>query len=162
MKKFILKFSKLFFLVSILTIFSCSKDDDGQACMQTNTTLTVNGEVQSFQAIGRGISLRPNGYELSLNFYRNATDSSGDQNIALILPYKKTGKNSVEHFYYSQYLDQSYFQGDFTEGDFQINVLKNTSECFYATFSGKLTDGENQITIEQGTISYTYEESFDE
>lgn len=162
MKKLILKFSKLFLVILLLTFFSCSKDDDVQKCMETNVVMTINGDEQSFQALGRGISLRPEGYELSLSFYRSTDNPLKEQNIVLILPYKKTGKNIIQHIYYSEYMNGEFFEGDFVNDELQMNVIKNTALCFYATFSGVLMKEGEEIVIENGIISYLYEDSFDD
>jgi hypothetical protein len=147
-------------ILTILGLVSCSNDDE-QVCMVTNITMTINGETQSFQAYGRGISLRQNGYELELNLSRRVGTFS-EQDVLLVLPYKKTGNNVIEHFFYSHNINNTTFEGDFMDGEFQSKVLTNTSNCFYATFSGKLNDNNQEIIITDGILSYEYEESFDE
>ena len=147
----------------IVCLFSCSNDDDKeQVCLETNVTMNVNGESQSFQAIGRGIDLRENGYELHLNLDRRSNDPFREQGIAIILPYKKIGENIIEQFIYHQYIDGIAFDGDFLDGEFESNVITNTSKCFYATFSGVLNDGNQEVIITNGSLSYEYEEPFDE
>lgn len=154
-------FRTIFFLF-ISTIFSCSDDDNEQPCQETNVVMTNDGEVQNFEAVGRGISLRQNGYELTLKFRRSDENPFFEQHINLTLPYKKTGKNIVEHFNYREYADGILFERDLMLENIEINVIKNTDLCFYATFSGTiLKDGELNI-IEDGILSYSYEESFDE
>jgi hypothetical protein len=142
-------------------LLACSEEEE-QTCRVTNVTMTVNGEVQTFQAIGRGISLRQSGYELQLNFYRGSSSPFREQSIAMKLPYKKTGNNIIEQFIYNQYIDNVAFSGDFVEGELQSKVITNTSKCFYATFSGQLNDGNQVVVITDGSISYEYEESFDD
>jgi len=142
--------------------FSCSNNDDGTNCPETHVTMTINGESQSFEAMGRGIDLRQNRYELHLNLDRRSNDPSREQGISIILPYKKTGANVIEQFIYHQYIDNVPFDGDFLDGEFQSNVMINTHECFYATFSGKLHDGNQEVTITKGELRYTYEEPFEE
>lgn len=147
----------------IVCLFSCSNDDDNeQDCMETNVTMNVNGESQSFQAIGRGIDLRENGYELSLNLDRRSNDPFREQGITIILPYKKNGENIIEQFIYHQYIDGISFDGDFLNGEFESNVITNTSKCFSATFSGVLNDGNQEVIITNGNLSYEYEEPFDD
>ncbi len=153
---------KVVFIFLVLFLYSCSKDDEPTVCLPTAVNLTINGEKQSFQAIGRGIDLRQNGYELHLNLGRYSLEPYREQTIYIQLPYKKTGKNSIEVFQYHQYINQISFSGDFLNGDFESNVITNTSTCFYATFSGTLSDGNQQIVITEGSLSYKYEESFDE
>lgn len=147
----------------IVSLFSCANDDKNeQICLETNVTMTVNGESQSFQAIGRGIDLRENGYELQLNLDRRSNDPLREQGIAIILPYKKTGKNIIKQFIYHQYIDRISFDGDFKTGEFESNVITNTNKCFYATFSGTLNDGNQKVIITEGKLSYQYETPFDE
>lgn len=96
-------------LLTLITLFaivfttsSCSNDDDdNQPCYATDVTMTINGEVQSFQAIGRGIDIREDGYELHLNFYRSSSNPFSEQNITIKLPYKARGENIFEAFLYS-------------------------------------------------------------
>jgi hypothetical protein len=80
----------------------------------------------------------------------------------LHLPYKATGQNIIEQFIYSQYKDNTLFRGDFLEGELQSNVITNTKNCFRMTFSGKLSDANQEVVITEGKISYTYEEPFSE
>lgn len=151
-------------ILLMINFMSCSNDDDvnQQICLETNVTIRVDGEVQTFQAIGRGIDLRENGYELSINLDRRSNDPFREQGIAIILPYKMTGENIFEQFIYHQYIDSTPFDGDFLNGEFQSNVITNTNKCFYATFSGKLSDGNQEIIITEGKLSYEYENPFDE
>ncbi|MFV0571059.1 MAG: hypothetical protein ACK5M1_01335 [Xanthomarina gelatinilytica] len=161
MKKILYNSTLLILILS--TLYSCSNDDDNeQQCMETNVTMTVNGESQTFQAIGRGIDLRQNGYELHLNLDRRNTDPFREQGIVIILPYKKTGENIIEQFIYHQYIDNTPFNGDFLDGEFQSNVITNTNKCFYATFSGILNNGNQEVIITEGKLSYEYEKPFDE
>jgi hypothetical protein len=44
--------------------------------------------------------------------------------------------------------------------DFQSDVIINRNTCFYATFSAKLNDGNQEVIITDGKISYTYENPF--
>lgn len=148
--------------VIAFTTISCSNDDDHQPCYATDVTMTINGEVQSFQAYGRGIDIREDGYELQLYFYRGSSNPFSEQNLTVKLPYKKRGKNIFEAFLYSQYIDNTPFEGDFLDGELQSQVITNTSNCFYATFSGTLSDGNQEIVITNGELKYEYEESFDE
>ena len=145
-----------------ITTSSCSNDDDHQPCYATDVTMTINGELQSFQAKGRGIDIREDGYELHLNFYRGSNNPFSQQNLTVKLPYKARGENIFEAFLYSQYIDNTPFEGDFLDGELQSQVITNTSNCFYATFSGVLTDGNQEIVITNGELKYEYEDSFDE
>ena len=157
------KILKVFFVLLVFTTFSCNKDD-GDAplnCKPTNISMVVNGKPQTFQAIGYGIDLWPQGYVLHLNADRRSNDPLREQGIAIVLPYKKTGKNVIDKFLYHQYIDNVSFYGDFTDGVFQCDVKINRNSCFYATFSGKLSDGNQEITITDGIISYQYEDPFD-
>jgi hypothetical protein len=157
---------KVFFISVIVLLSSCSKDDsksdENASCQETKITMLVNGESQSFHAYGRGIDIRSDGYELSLNFGREEQNPYQEQSIVLHLPYKATGQNIIEQFIYSQYKDNTLFRGDFLEGELQSNVITNTKNCFRMTFSGKLSDANQEVVITEGKISYTYEEPFSE
>lgn len=153
----------LLLVLLTLVLTSCSNDDDSeQVCMETNVIMTVNGELQTFEALGRGIDLRQNGYLLQLNLYRRGNDPFREQSIVIKLPYKKTGENILEQFLYRQYIDNTLFEGDFLNGEFESNVITNSRNCFYATFSGKLSDGNQEVIITDGTVSFKYEPPFDE
>lgn len=140
---------------------ACSNDDTSQKCYVTEVTMTVNGEHQSFQALGRGIDLRSWGYELGIWLDRRSFTPLREQSISIKLPYKRLGKNIIQSFVYNQYVDNVPFIGDFLLGDFESQVFSNNSKCFYATFSGKFSDGNQEIEITNGVLKYTYEESFD-
>ncbi|AFL79598.1 hypothetical protein Aeqsu_0066 [Aequorivita sublithincola DSM 14238] len=157
---------RIFFISVIVLFSSCSEDDSKNdeiaICQETVVTMIVNGETQTFYAYGRGIGIRSDGYELIINVGRNVQNPLGEQDIAIYLPYKATGKNIIEQFIYSQYKDNIIFRGDFLDGELQSNVLVNTKSCFRMTFSGKLSDGNQEIVITEGKISYMYDESFSE
>ena len=158
---------KNFLSITLLCIFlsvnfySCSDDDKEIVCSQTNVTITINDEVKNFQAIGRGIDLRANGYELQINLYRSESDPFIEESISIKLPYKRTGENIIEQFQYNQYMNGVFFSGDFLNGEFQSNVISNTNKCFSATFSGVLSDDNQEVIITDGQITYQYDEPFD-
>ncbi|MDR6763879.1 hypothetical protein J2Y38_004103 [Flavobacterium sp. 2755] len=160
-----MKIQNLFFSLLAIVAFSCNKDDDNKEraldCQPTNISMKINGELQTFQAIGYGIDLISEGYVLHLNGARRSNDPLKEQGIAIILPYKKTGQNVIKNFFYHQYINEVSFDGDFTEGEFQCNVKINRKSCFLATFSGKLSDGKQEVIITDGIISYQYEDPFD-
>lgn len=157
----IIKIGLLFLFISILFL-SCSNDDKSQPCMVTNVSMLVNGELQTFQALGRGIDLNADGsYTLQLKFYTSSNDPFREQSISLILPYKKTGTNVIDNFIYHQYIDGVSFDGDFLNGTFQSKVITNRKTCFYATFSGTINDGNQEVIITDGKVSYEYEIPFD-
>lgn len=156
-------FIKGLLIILLITFNACSSDDDNvPVCYDTNPVITINGQVQAFQAIGRGIDIRPIGYELSINLDRRHNMPYREQSVSIKLPYKQTGENIIEAFNYSQYIDDISFSGDFLDGEFQSNVITNTNECIYATFSGVLSDGNQEITITNGILKYTYQNPFDE
>jgi len=160
------KILNLFFLLLVMATFSCNRDNDNQEenlnCKPTSISMVVNGKPHTFQAIGYGIDLRSEGYVLHLNGDKRSNNPLSEQGIAVILPYKKTGKNVIDKFIYHQYVNNVSFDGDFTDGVFQSNVIINRNSCFYATFSGKLNDGKQEIIITDGIISYQYEDPFDD
>ncbi|WP_373058713.1 hypothetical protein [Zunongwangia sp. H14] len=98
--------------------------------------MTINGENQEFEVLGKGIDLRENGYRLQLNLDRRNNDPYREQGVSIVLPYQKTGKNIIERFNYHQYINAVAFNGDFINGELESTVLTNTRTCFSATFSG--------------------------
>lgn len=161
-----MKILNILFLSAIITFSSCNKDDGDKdetaSCQETEITMKVNGELLTFYAYGRGLDLRADDYELSLNFGRDQQNPVEEQRLNLYLPYKATGENIIEQFQYSQYINKTFFSGDFVNGELQSKVITNTENCFRMTFSGKLSDGTQEVVITEGKISYTYDEPFDE
>lgn len=152
----------VFLLVFCFVFSSCSDDNSEPPCLETNVSMVINGELQNFYVLGRGIDLRQNGYELSLSFdRRNNEIPLREQGISIVLPYKKTGANLIESFYYHQYFDGVSFDGDFIDGEFESEVFVNRNTCFYATFSGKLNNGNQEIVITDGIISVEYDPPFE-
>ncbi|WP_395044034.1 hypothetical protein [Flavobacterium sp.] len=147
-----------FLFLSLL--LSCSKDDNSQSCYDSSVIMKINDELQSFQTIGRGVDLVSGNYKLSIYLYRSSNINS-QQNIYFELPYKKIGKNIITKFFYQQNNNGDGFEGDFINGTFQCDVKSNTNKCFYATVSGILNTGSQEIEIKDAIISYTYEEPFD-
>lgn len=149
-----------FFPLLLLITMSCSDNESVQKCQETNITILIDGELQTFEPISRGILLTSNGYELTLGFYRRVESPLVEQNILITLPYKKTGKNIIENLFYTQYKNSIYFEGDIINDELQSNVTKNTNSCFSTTFNGKLNDGIQDIIIESIQVSYQYDEPF--
>ena len=148
---------------SCLLLQSCDKDDKVPDCIATNVSMIVNGELQTFQALGRGIDLTNDGYVLSLNLdRRNNEILLREQTFYIQLPYKKTGKNIIKNCDYHQYVNGISLDGDLVNSDFQSDVIINRNTCFYATFSAKLKDGNKEVIITDGKISYTYENPFED
>ncbi len=148
-------------LLLLINFSSCSSDDDSQqSCLETSIIININGDVQSFQATGRALNLRENGHELTLSLSRHVSEPHQEQFITIKLPFNKTGENSINYFVYRQNIEGSRIEGDFTDHDFQSNVITNTNECFYATFSGKLNNDHQEVTINEGEVIFKYEEPF--
>jgi hypothetical protein len=141
---------------------SCSDDENIQKCQETNITVSINGELLTFDAISRGIVLTSKGYELTLGFYRRDEVPLREQNILITLRYKKTGKNIIENLFYTQYQNSIYFEGNIAQEELQSDVTKNTRSCFSTALSGSLNDGTQDIMIESVNFSYLYDEPFDE
>lgn len=155
----------LIFLIISFLFISCANDEKSQTndestqnCMEINISMFVNGEKQTYYVNQSGIVLNSNGgYTLKLKMDRQKnSDSWGKQGIEIILPYKKTGKNVITNFIYHHYSDNVNINGDFVSGEFQSTVTTNKNTCFYATFSGKLNTGNQQVIITEGSISYQY------
>ena len=155
---------KFTFAILSIALLACSNDNNHEVtleCIPTNVSMTVNGDVQTFQAIGRGIDITENGYILSINLDRRNFGSTNEQGVYLELPYKRTGKNLIKNFIYHQYINNVPFDGNFvTDGNFQSEVLINRETCFSATFSGTLKIGAQEIVITKGVLNYTYETPF--
>jgi len=158
-----MKFKILSFLLIITLLFSCNNDDTEETvCSGTHITLTINGEKQYFQAVGRGITLTNNGYVLEINLHRSIGYlTSYSEQIYLSLPYKQTGENIIEEFKYLKQAQNEVIQGDFLDYTFNSFVTTNTATCFEASFSGVLNDGVNEVIITDGYIRYKYEDPFD-
>jgi hypothetical protein len=150
------------FTLLLFIVTSCSDNEISNKCEQTNITILIDGELLTFEAISRGILLTSNGYKLTVGFNRRVESPLVEQNILITLPYKKTGKNIIKNFFYSQYKNSVYFEGDFINGELQSNVTKNSKSCFSTTFNGKLNNGTQDIVIESVKVSYQYQEPFDE
>lgn len=161
--------SKKFPLICMLLLvllFSCHSDDDTHDtpdCYPTFVSMKINGQSQTFLAVGYGISMNAGGgYTLGLNLDQSeSVGSSNHRAISIRLPYKLTGVNAIQHFEYISYWNDVAFHGDFTDGVFTSNVIINKNTCFLATFSGTLSDGNQQITITDGVLSYLYPDPFD-
>lgn len=141
---------------------SCSKDEDATPpCRQTRITMYVNGEFQAYQALGRGIDLKANGYEMFVQATRLINNTARYETFTFILPYKKTGPNSIEKCLFTYEFPNSSFTADLLDYEFKSNVITNTRFCFYATFSAKFNNGIEDIVITDGEFSYLYEEPYD-
>lgn len=155
---------KLLLISTLLSFTSCSEDDvkndEYAGCLETEVRMIVDGEQQIFYTSGRGIDSRTDGYELQISIARDQQDPFAEQNIGIYLPYKATGENIVERFTYFEYKNNTLFSGDFVSGALESNVLTNTKYCFVMTFSGKLSDGNREVIITNGKISYMYEQAF--
>ena len=147
----------------ICVFFSCSTDDNNEEpkCLETEVTMVVNGELQNFQAIGYGISMRENGYLLQLNLDRRDNDPFRQQTVVIQLEYLKTGKNIIDKFDYHQYIDDQLFEGDFVNYEFENTVITNSNKCFSATFSGKIIKEDQEVIITDGILNMTYRNPFD-
>ena len=156
--------TKIVYLFLLLVLFSCSNDDNTYQCSEENSSMKINGEMQTFQTLGYGIdlvSLNPISHKLQINLYRS-TDGLHQQNIYFIIPFKKTGKNKMTEFHYLENNNGQSFEGDFIDGEFTCNVKSNSNKCFYATISGKLTVNGQTVEIKDGIVSVIYETPFDE
>jgi hypothetical protein len=152
-----------FVLICLLTILSCSDDESESVpkCLETNITVLIDGELQTFYAISRGISLTSNGYELVLGFYSSDEILLETQDIIIFLPYKKTGEHIIDSLYFKQYKNTTNFEGVIVNNELQSDVTINTNSCFSGAFKGKLNDGIKDITIESIQVNYLYDAPFD-
>jgi hypothetical protein len=163
------KNQNIIFLIITILFISCSNDEkskkndeDTQNCKEINISMVVNGEKQTYYVNQSGISLNSDGgYTLEIKMDRQEnSDLRGKQGIDIILPYKKIGVNVIKNFIYHHYTDNFRIDGDFVTGEFQSVVVTNKNTCFYATFSGKLKNGNQEVIVTDGSISYQYYPSF--
>lgn len=155
---------KVLFVLILFSSISCSNDDsDQQVCLENTANLKINGENQAFNVEGYGINSRENGHVLMLNLARRTNNPYIEQFINIRLPFKMTGNNIIEQFAYRQKsIDSVLFNGNYVNDEFESRVITNTDNCFYATFSGKISDGIQEIIITDGIISQEYGTPFDE
>ena len=153
---------KLLAVFIMLTLQSCSKEENNTVCQETSIGVNVNGKYIEFNQAGRGLDLRSYGYELLLVFSNYNQTTKDRHGISMIVPYKKQGENIITKFHFSQSLNSESFSGDYVQGEFHSNVIANNGHCFQATFYGKLSDGNREIVLSGGNISVTYKVPFDE
>lgn len=146
-------------LISFFFLNSCSKEEDGLPCPQTeNISMKINGEAMQFRAMGWGI-----GQDETLELQIAAGVFSPEHNswtLSLKLPYKKTGNNIINELHYSRVNNSTTLQGYFEPGDFQSQVTVNTKNCVSLTFSGSIVIDGNEIVITEGIINYVYPKPF--
>lgn len=126
--------------------------------------MKINGEELQFQVQGRGIDLdrEDHGHTLFLAVVTGDFSPAQDSySIVIKLPYKATGNNIIEEFYYHRVENLSTVEGYFVPGNLQSNVTVNTKNCFSATFSGSAVIDGNEISISEGFIIHSYEYPFD-
>lgn len=155
----------LIVFISLFILNSCSGDDDSPSCPTTeNISMKINGELKQFTISGWGIDLDNDGsgHTLSLWIYNGVFNPQQDTyQIILKLPYKKTGSNVIEEFYYSRTQNGSSSEVDFVTGEFQSKVTINKNTCVSATFSGNVVLDGNEIVITEGVFNHVYSEPFD-
>jgi hypothetical protein len=86
--------------------------------------------------------------------------SQDSYSISLKLPYKKTGNNIIEEFYYFRVQNTTALEAYFVPGEFQSNVTVNTKNCISLTFSGSAIIDGNEIFISEGIINHVYSDPF--
>ncbi|MCF6133424.1 hypothetical protein [Flavobacterium wongokense] len=146
--------------LTIASLITACSSSDSQDCQPTSITMKVNGELQTFEPIGRSIDLEGNGHRLQLDFHRGNSDPFSEQAVSLILRYKKTGQNVIEKIIYFHHTAGYSLDAEITQPQIQSNVEINRTTCFYATFSGTFTNGTLAEEITEAKVSYTYEEPF--
>ena len=76
----------------------CSKDDEHQVCREPNITMIVDGELQTFQALGYGIDLEGNGHRLELYFHRYQAEPYLEQGGFITLDLKRRVRILLKKF----------------------------------------------------------------
>ncbi len=153
------------FLVNLLLLNSCSKDDESEPCPQNeNSSMKINGEEMQFYVMGRGIDSDNDGsgHTLFLNIVSGEfSPAQNSYSINIKLPYQGTGNNIIEEFFYFRVVNGASSEGDFVQGELQSRVNVNTNTCFSATFSGSAIIDGNEIILSDGFIDHIYDEPFD-
>ena len=154
-------------LISVsLLMLNCGSDDDAPTCPENEiASFEINGELKQFQVNGRGIDLDNDGtgHTLSLYLMTGELQPQGDSYQLIIkLPYKQTGTNIIEEFFYDGVENGTSTEIDFVvEGELASDVMVNTNTCFSATFSGSVIVDGTEITIENGILKHVYDDPFD-
>jgi len=155
-------FKNLVLFLFAFAMLSCSDDDNELPCEATEISMKINGVLHTFDPLGYGIDMIEGGHRLQLNFYRNTPEPFTERNLVLAMLYKQTGHNVVDELLLSGVINGDYVETDLVNADFTSDVFINRATCFYATFSGKIVQGGETLTITDGKISYQYEDPFDE
>lgn len=154
------------FFTGLLILNSCSEDHEADPCPKAEIiSMKINGELKQFVVNGRGIDLDSDGsgHTLTLWLFSGVLQPQQDSYaITLKLPYEKTGTNIIEEFRYFRVHNGNSAKGYFSDGEFQSEILSNTSSCFSATFSGRTMVDGNEIVITEGVIDHVYDEPFDD
>lgn len=150
--------SKLRVTITLLLAFllaDCSKDTtDLNQCRATNASMKVNDEL---------VTLVPNGKSAGSGIPLTvwAQNPYMEQSFSITVPYKVTGNNRILGFNYHQYINGQSFDGQYVNGEIQGKVITNKNTCVYIEFSGKISNGSQELLITEGKYSYTYEDPFD-
>ena len=151
----ITKFSAI--LSALVFALSCSGGSSEPNCEGSGITMKINGETQTFDCNGYGIDWNGHGHTLTLWFTRYTAPNSY-QNIYIEMPYRKTGANKFEKLQFGQSGDIEYFEGNFLSGQFESKITSNRTTCVSGTFSGRLSDGSQEIVITEGVLGNQYDE----
>ena len=153
-------------MLLVLICVSCSDDEydfdvnPDSSCRDTQLEMLIDGEDFNWITNSYGWEESPaNTGEVSI-FIRGyvENDQGVTKNFTLRLPYEETGEDVVSSIEYSQNEDATEFDGTSTEMNIESNVITNSSDCFFATFSSTVTDGTEDIVITNGSLSFNYSE----
>jgi len=162
----------LFFIYSFifyLGIHGCSNQDENESCPTEIAVMEIDGITRNFNilgvSLGTGIFGRGTEIQLNLDSRDEEVDFFRQQTIVLTFPFEETGDNLISEFLYSQNFRPDDFpeiSGDFLNGEFQSNIDRNSRFCLTASFSGRLSQGNDEVIIENGELVFILNDRFDE
>lgn len=158
-------FKILSLILICLTFVNCSDDEynfqvNQNSCRDTEVQMLIDGENYDWTTNTYGWEESPSDSDNITLFIRGIAENEEGlvRNITMRLPYKETGSDVIAHIEYSQTGNGEAFEGDSSEMNLESNVITNTANCFFTTFSTTVTDGNQEIIITNGSLSFDYPE----
>ena len=144
----------LYLFAVSLTFSSCSKDDSSSSASK-KITMTIGGQVKSFNTI----SVTEDVYDVgTVDEYTDlivlATNDAGTETISISLEKEITGTDAIYYFSYSDG-ENDYYATD----SFNTNVtVNNSSKNLKGTFSGILQGPAmgSTLAVTNGTFDINY------
>lgn len=157
MKKIILN---LFVMTAlVLSVTSCSSDDDGGNGGAELLTMIIDGQTLSFdQIIVDEDTYTENGVEYTEIDVTATIGGDTTRVVEFSMDSGDTGADAVYYFMYRE--DGVEYYNNFGTSDFSIVVSSNNGSNISATFSGELTGYNNgiqvSVSITNGSVSVDY------